>query len=49
LVKEKAPILFEKAGPTCEVEGFCPEDDFSCGKIDDLNKGDKNNDTTRRS
>ena len=40
LVKVKAPILFKKAGPTCEVEGYCPEDDLSCGKIDELDKGD---------
>jgi thymidylate synthase (FAD) len=31
-VKPVAPILFEKAGPNCEVLGYCPEGDLSCGK-----------------
>ena len=49
LVKDKAPILFEKAGPTCKREGICPEGDLSCGKVEEFNKGDSNDDTDRRS
>lgn len=35
-VRKVAPVLFEKAGPTCEVEGYCPEGEFSCGRIDNI-------------
>lgn len=37
-VKEVAPVLFEKAGPTCEAEGQCPEGEMSCGRIDLIKK-----------
>ena len=33
LVKEVAPILFSKAGPTCVTEGVCYEGELSCGRI----------------
>jgi thymidylate synthase (FAD) len=32
-VKAVAPVLFEKAGPPCISEGFCPEGEMSCGRI----------------
>ncbi|NLO89164.1 MAG: FAD-dependent thymidylate synthase, partial [Clostridia bacterium] len=32
-VREVAPLLFQYAGAPCEVDGRCPEGDFSCGKI----------------
>ena len=35
-VREKAPVLFEKAGPPCETRHECPEGDLSCGKIDNI-------------
>ncbi|MGQ9474253.1 MAG: FAD-dependent thymidylate synthase [Candidatus Caldatribacteriaceae bacterium] len=31
IVKEKAPALFEAAGPPC-IDGFCPEGENSCGQ-----------------
>ncbi|HHY13566.1 MAG TPA: FAD-dependent thymidylate synthase [Thermoanaerobacterales bacterium] len=36
-VKKVAPILFEKAGPSCVSEGICREGDMSCGRINNLN------------
>ncbi|MFW5984645.1 MAG: FAD-dependent thymidylate synthase [Halanaerobiaceae bacterium] len=33
-VREVAPILFEKAGATCDTEGYCPEGELSCGKVE---------------
>lgn len=32
LVKEVAPIIFQKAGATCVQKGYCPEKDRSCGR-----------------
>ena len=32
-VKEVAPILFEKAGPTCESDRVCHEGKMSCGRL----------------
>ena len=37
LVKEVAPILFKKAGPSC-VAGACPEGKMTCGKAADMRK-----------
>jgi len=31
-VRKVAPVLFETAGPACEVEGHCGEGEFSCGR-----------------
>jgi len=31
-VKKVAPVLFAKAGPTCETAGICYEGEFSCGR-----------------
>lgn len=28
-----APVLFEKAGATCEAEGHCPEGEKTCGRL----------------
>lgn len=32
-VRGVAPCLFAKAGPSCEVQGYCPEGKMSCGKV----------------
>jgi len=37
-VKKVAPILFEKAGPNCDLLGYCPEGDLSCGRRPVKNK-----------
>lgn len=31
LVKEVAPMLFRRSGPTCETQGFCCEGKLGCG------------------
>lgn len=31
-VKKEAPVLFVKAGPTCDIEGVCYEGELSCGR-----------------
>ena len=33
LCKEKAPAIFENAGPNCQQLGYCPEGEQSCGKF----------------
>lgn len=33
LVKDVAPIIFEKAGPSCVATGRCPEGKRSCGRV----------------
>jgi len=33
LVKDVAPVLFSKAGPTCVTEGVCYEGEMSCGRV----------------
>ncbi len=35
LVKEVAPVIFEKAGPGC-ISGPCPEGEYTCGKIKEV-------------
>ncbi len=42
LVKEIAPIYGSILGSDCEIFNICREGKESCGKIDILNKGDKN-------
>lgn len=37
LVKEKAPVLFKNAGPSC-VSGPCPEGKMTCGKAELMRK-----------
>lgn len=39
-VRKVAPVLFEKAGPTCDVARFCREGSRSCGKLEALLKAD---------
>lgn len=38
LVREVAPNLFAKAGPTCVTQGVCHEGAMSCGRIKTLKK-----------
>ena len=32
-VKEVAPVLFEKAGPSCVTDGICTEGAMTCGRL----------------
>lgn len=32
-VKKVAPVLFEKAGPSCVTEGICTEGEMTCGRL----------------
>jgi thymidylate synthase (FAD) len=32
-VREVAPLLFEKAGPTCVTSGYCGEGALTCGRL----------------
>ncbi len=43
-VKSVAPLLFSKAGADCEAKGVCPEGDLSCGRIENFDNinGDNN-------
>jgi thymidylate synthase (FAD) len=34
--KKVAPVIFEKAGPSCVQFGTCPEGEFSCGKMKEM-------------
>jgi thymidylate synthase (FAD) len=34
--KKVAPVIFEKAGPSCVQLGTCPEGTFSCGKLKEM-------------
>ena len=34
--KKVAPVIFEKAGPSCVQLGACPEGSFSCGKMQEM-------------
>ena len=34
LVKEAAPIIFSKAGPSCVQFGYCPEKELTCGRME---------------
>lgn len=38
-VKEISPVLFEKAGAPCIAEGYCPEGELSCGRLERIKKG----------
>lgn len=40
-VKKVAPVLFEKAGPTCETARICNEGEMSCGRLEALLKQDE--------
>ncbi|MGI6092605.1 MAG: FAD-dependent thymidylate synthase [Negativicutes bacterium] len=32
-VRKVAPLLFEKAGPTCVTSGYCGEGELTCGRL----------------
>ncbi|MCX6775428.1 MAG: FAD-dependent thymidylate synthase [Candidatus Micrarchaeota archaeon] len=34
--RKVAPVIFEKAGPSCVQLGTCPEGEFSCGKLKEM-------------
>lgn len=36
-VRQRAPLLFAKAGPTCVTEGYCSEGSMSCGRLGKAN------------
>ena len=38
LLRTAAPEIFRYYGPSCFVEGRCPEGRFSCGRIDEMRK-----------
>lgn len=38
LLKDNSPVLFSKYGPSCYVNGKCPEGKFSCGKFSEITK-----------
>ncbi|HBO84618.1 MAG: FAD-dependent thymidylate synthase [Deltaproteobacteria bacterium GWC2_42_11] len=42
LVREKAPIIFSKAGPGCVNKGRCTEGEFTCGKPDEIREKFRN-------
>ena len=35
-VRQVAPVLFEAAGPTCDVQGVCTEGELTCGRLEKL-------------
>jgi thymidylate synthase (FAD) len=41
LVREVAPRLFAKAGPSCETHGVCMEGELSCGRLSSLRRAGK--------
>ncbi len=36
-VRKAAPILFAKAGPTCDTKDFCGEGEMTCGRVANRN------------
>jgi len=42
IVKQVAPLIFSKAGPSCFLFGFCPEGKNSCGKFEEVIESYKN-------
>ena len=40
-VRQVAPVLFSKAGPTCETQRFCGEGDLTCGRLAALLRQDE--------
>lgn len=40
LVRGVAPLLFEKAGPSCETEGVCREGSHGCGRLGSVRQTD---------
>lgn len=37
-VKQVAPLLFDKAGPTCVTRGVCNEGELTCGRLKEILK-----------
>lgn len=37
--RKAAPVLFEKAGPSCSSHGVCPEGKMTCGRLAKLKQG----------
>ncbi|MDD4600916.1 Flavin-dependent thymidylate synthase [bioreactor metagenome] len=37
-VRKAAPLLFEKAGPTCVTSGYCNEGELTCGRLEKMKK-----------
>lgn len=37
-VRQVAPLLFEKAGPTCVTSGYCDEGELTCGRLEKMKK-----------
>jgi thymidylate synthase (FAD) len=35
-VRKVAPLLFIKAGPTCETDDYCSEGKMTCGRLERL-------------
>lgn len=42
-VRKVAPILFEKAGPSCIGQGICPEGKMTCGRLAKLRQAQDTN------
>lgn len=40
-VRQVAPLLFAKAGPTCVTAGYCSEGEMSCGRLGRLTQKDR--------
>lgn len=40
-VRQVAPLLFKKAGPTCETQRHCGEGDLTCGRLAGLLRADR--------
>jgi len=38
ICKSVAPSLFEKAGPSCVRLGYCPEGEYTCGRLKEILK-----------
>ena len=35
-VRKAAPVLFAKAGPTCDTRGYCAEGEMTCGRAEPI-------------
>lgn len=38
LLREESPVLFSHYGPSCVINGVCPEGKMSCGKIKEMHE-----------
>lgn len=41
-VREVSPLLFKKAGPTCETQAVCHEGSMTCGRLAKLKRSEEN-------